>query len=281
MPVDIAGFPCDYDEIKQIIEEHKDKFVPNGSEQIKLGRILLLADAAHSVGARYKGSMSGAIADVSVFSFHAVKNLATAEGGAIAINLPEQFERKEIYKYLCMLSLHGQSKDALAKTEKGGWRYDIIEPGYKCNMTDIQASIGLVELERYEEDTLKRRKEIFDRYSLALSKYKWADIPVAETEEKRSSYHIYMLRLNNFVELDRDQVIQEIFDRDVSVNVHFQPLPLLTAYKSREYKMEDYPRSFDNYQREITLPLYYSLTNEQVDQVIKVVVASVENVLNS
>ena len=225
--------------------------------------------------------MSGAIADVSVFSFHAVKNLATAEGGAIAINLPEQFERKEIYKYLCMLSLHGQSKDALAKTEKGGWRYDIIEPGYKCNMTDIQASIGLVELERYEEDTLKRRKEIFDRYSLALSKYKWADIPVAETEEKRSSYHIYMLRLNNFVELDRDQVIQEIFDRDVSVNVHFQPLPLLTAYKSRGYKMKDYPKSFDNYQREITLPLYYSLTNEQVDEVIKVVVASVENVLNS
>ena len=281
IPVDIAGFPCDYDEIKQIIEEQKDKFVPNGPEQLKLGRILLLADAAHSVGARYKGSMSGAIADVSVFSFHAVKNLATAEGGAIAINLPEQFDRKEIYKYLCMLSLHGQSKDALAKTEKGGWRYDIIEPGYKCNMTDIQASIGLVELERYEEDTLKRRKEIFDRYSVTLSKYAWADIPVAETEEKQSSYHIYMLRLNNFVELQRDQVIQEIFDKDVSVNVHFQPLPLLTAYKSREYKMEDYPRSFDNYQREITLPLYYSLTNEQVDQVIKVVVASVENVLNS
>jgi len=148
-------------------------------------------------------------------------------------------------------------------------------------MTDIQASIGLVELERYEEDTLKRRKEIFDRYSVTLSKYAWADIPVAETEEKQSSYHIYMLRLNNFVELQRDQVIQEIFDKDVSVNVHFQPLPLLTAYKSREYKMEDYPRSFDNYQREITLPLYYALTNQQVDQVIKVVVASVENVLNS
>ena len=126
-------------------------------------------------------------------------------------------------------------------------------------MTDIQASIGLVELERYEEDTLKRRKEIFDRYSVTLSKYAWADIPVAETEEKQSSYHIYMLRLNNFVELQRDQVIQEIFDKDVSVNVHFQPLPLLTAYKSREYKMEDYPRSFDNYQREITLPLYYSI----------------------
>jgi dTDP-4-amino-4,6-dideoxygalactose transaminase len=148
-------------------------------------------------------------------------------------------------------------------------------------MTDIQASIGLVELQRYEEETLKRRKEIFDRYSVALSKYEWADIPVAETEEKQSSYHIYLLRLNNFVELQRDQVIKEIFDKDVSVNVHFQPLPLLTAYKSREYKMEDYPKSFDNYQREITLPLYYSLTNEQVDQVIKVVVASVENVLNS
>ncbi len=242
MPVDIAGVPCDYDEIKQLIEEHKDKFNANSREQEKLGRILLLADAAHSIGAEYKGVKSGAIADVSVFFFHAVKNLATAEGGAIAINLPEQFDRKEIYTYLCTLSLHGQSKDALAKTKKGGWRYDIVEPGYKCNMTDIQASIGLVELARYDNDTLVRRKEIFDRYCAALSKYDWAELPVAETDEKRSCYHLYMLRFRGIEEFQRDEIIDEIFKREVAVNVHFQPMPLLTAYKKEGIKWKTIPK---------------------------------------
>ena len=281
IPVDIAGMPCDYDKIIEITKSKSNLFSPLTEVQKKLGRILILSDSAHSIGGEYKGQKTGSVTDIAVFSFHAVKNLATAEGGGIALNLPNAFDYEELYKQLNTLSLHGQSKDALAKTQKGGWRYDVIEPGYKCNMTDIQASIGLVELERYESDTLKRRKEIFDRYSAGLSKYDWAQLPVAVTEEKTSSYHIYMLRLNNFKEAQRDAVIQGIFDREVSVNVHFQPLPLLTAYKSRGYKMEDYPKAFDNYQREITLPMYYTLTNEQIDEVINAVVESVENVLNS
>jgi dTDP-4-amino-4,6-dideoxygalactose transaminase len=281
MPVDIAGMPCDYDEIIQLAKEHSTLFTPSTDVQKKMGRILVLSDSAHSIGGEYKGQKTGSVTDVAVFSFHAVKNLATAEGGGISLNLPDVFDHDELYKYLNTYSLHGQSKDALAKTQKGGWRYDVIEPGYKCNMTDIQAAIGLVELERYDKDTLVRRKEIFERYSASFAKYDWAEISTAETADKKSSYHIYMLRLNDFVESQRDAVIQEIFDKEVSVNVHFQPLPLLTAYKSRGYKMEDYPKAFDNYQREITLPMYYTLTNEQVDEVIDAVVKSVEKVLNS
>ncbi|MBL4651344.1 MAG: DegT/DnrJ/EryC1/StrS family aminotransferase [Flavobacteriales bacterium] len=281
IPVDMAGMPCDYDEIMHLAKDSSSLFSPSTEVQKKLGRVLILSDSAHSIGGEYKGQKTGSLTDVSVFSFHAVKNLATAEGGGIALNLPKQFDCEELYKYLNTFSLHGQSKDALAKTQKGGWRYDVIEPGYKCNMTDIQASIGLVELERYESDTLKRRKGIFDRYSAGFSQYHWAQLPVAITNDKTSSYHIYMLRLNGFKEEQRDEVIQGIFDKDVSVNVHFQPLPLLTAYKSRGYKMEDYPKAFDNYQREITLPMYYTLTNEQVDEVIAAVVESVEKVLNN
>ncbi|MBL4625221.1 MAG: DegT/DnrJ/EryC1/StrS family aminotransferase [Flavobacteriales bacterium] len=281
MPVDIAGMSCDYDEIIQMAKDNSGLFLPSTDVQKKLGRILILSDSAHSIGGEYKGQKTGSVTDIAVFSFHAVKNLATAEGGGIALNLPEAFDHDELYKYLNTVSLHGQSKDALAKTQKGGWRYDVIEPGYKCNMTDIQASIGLVELERYESDTLKRRKEIFERYSAGLSQYDWAQVPIAETTDKKSSYHIYMLRLKDFKEAQRDEVIQGIFDQEVSVNVHFQPLPLLTAYKSKGYKMENYPKAFDNYQREITLPMYYTLTNGQIDTVIKAVVESVEKILVS
>lgn len=279
MPVDIGGLPCDYDEINALVTKYQSKFKPNSGNQEKLGRILVLADAAHSVGAEYKGKKSGVLADISVFSFHAVKNLATAEGGAIALNLPEQFDHEELYKYLNSFSLHGQSKDALAKTQKGGWRYDIIEPGYKCNMTDIQASIGLVEYARYESETLVQRKHIFDTYSAKLSPYDWADIPPYETADKVSCYHVYLLRIKGITEEQRDAIIQCIFDEEISVNVHFQPLPLLSAYKNQGYKMEDYPQAFDNYQREITLPVYFTLTDEQIDSVVKAVVKSVSKVL--
>lgn len=279
IPVDIAGMPCDYDELNDLVNKRKSEFQASSEVQKNLGRILILSDAAHSVGAQHKGKRTGSLTDISVFSFHAVKNLATAEGGAIALNLPGSFDHEEIYRYLNTLSLHGQSKDALAKTQKGGWRYDIIEPGYKCNMTDIQASIGLVELARYESEALPKRKQIFDRYSMSLSQYDWAEIPSYETNDKTSSYHVYQLRIKNVSEQQRDAIIQAIFDREVSVNVHFQPLPLLTAYKSQGYKMEDYPHAFDNYQREISLPVYFNLTNEEVDTVVKAVIESVESVL--
>ncbi len=273
VPVDIGGFPNNYDEIIALInsKEIKDKFKANTEEQKKLGRILLMADAAHSLGGKYKGKPIGAQADVSVFSFHAVKNLTTGEGGAIVFNLPKQFDSQEIYQQLNIKSLHGQNKDALAKTVKGNWRYDVIEAGYKANMTDILASLGLVELKRYEKDTLPRRKEIFELYERELSKEAWAEIPISKTADKESSYHLFMLRIKDISEDKRDAIIQKIFDQDVSVNVHFQPLPILTQYKKLGYKMEDYPVAFDNYSREISLPVYYDLTNEQVLEVCKAV----------
>lgn len=282
MPVDFAGFPCDYDEINQLVREvHVQKlFSPNSENQKKLGRILVLSDSAHSIGGMYKGKRTGNLTDVSVFSFHAVKNLSTAEGGAVALNLPESFDNEEIYKYLCVKSLHGQNKDALAKTQKGNWKYDIIEAGYKWNMTDIAAAMGLVELERYDSDTLKRRKAIFDQYTIALKDFDWAMIPVYETPEKKSCYHLYPLRIKGITEEQRDAIIQEIFNQDVSVNVHFIPVPMMSFYKSLGYDIKNYPVTYDNYSREITLPVYYNLTDENIQTVIKAVVASVNKILN-
>jgi len=277
MPVDFGGFPCDYYAINQLVNSDKNKklFKPNGENQEKLGRILVLSDAAHSIGARYKGKMTGTLTDVSVFSFHAVKNLTTAEGGAVALNLPEPFDNKAVYDYLCIATLHGQNKDALAKMQKGNWRYDIIEPGYKCNMTDIMAAIGLVELDRYESFTLKRRKEIFDLYTLRLKDYDWAEIPPYETEEKTSSYHLYPLRINGITETERDTIMKMIFDKDVSVNVHFIPVPMMKFYKEQGYSIDNYPITYYNYSREISLPVYVDLSNEQINQVLNAVIEAV------
>lgn len=281
MAVDLGGMPCDYDAIFEVVnsKEVRALFEPRTEVQEKLGRMLVLSDSAHSIGAEYKGRKAGSLADVSVFSFHAVKNLTTAEGGAIMLNLPEPFDNEEVYRYLCTFTLHGQNKDALAKTKKGAWRYDVLVSGFKGNMTDIQASIGLVELRRYEDDTLVYRKHIFDRYEQAFSKYAWAELPVYETEERKSSFHVYCLRVKGISEEQRDEIIQRIFDRDVAVNVHFQPLPLLTAFKEKGYKMEDYPVAYDNYSREISLPVWYGLNDEMVDEVVKAVVESVDEVL--
>lgn len=280
MPVDFAGFPCDYDEINNLVNSDDiiQKFHPNNEIQKKLGRILVLSDAAHSIGGVYKGKRTGSLTDVSVFSFHAVKNLTTSEGGAVALNLPEPFNNEDIYKYLCIKTLHGQSKDALAKTN-GTWRYDVIEAGYKSNMTDIQASIGLVELKNYEKDTLPRRKEIFELYTEGLGKHQWAQLPVYKTADKETSYHLYPLRIKDTTESQRDEIIQHIFAKEVSVNVHFQPLPLLTYYKNLGYKIADFPTAFNNYSREISLPVYFDLTNEQVQIVIDAVISSVKEVL--
>ena len=281
MPVDLGGMPCAYDELFELVETEEviTLFQAKTEEQRKLGRILILSDSAHSIGAEYKGRKAGCLADVSVFSFHAVKNLTTAEGGAIMLNLPEPFDNEEVYRYLCTYTLHGQNKDALAKTKKGAWRYDVLVSGFKGNMTDIMASIGLVELSRYEDDTLHYRKCIYDQYTDAFSRYGWAELPIYETEDRKSSYHVYCLRVKGITEQQRDEIIQRIFDRDVSVNVHFQPLPLLSAFKNKGYKIEDYPVAYDNYCREISLPVWYGLSEEMVKTVIDAVICSVEEVL--
>ncbi|MCL1938053.1 MAG: DegT/DnrJ/EryC1/StrS family aminotransferase [Candidatus Azobacteroides sp.] len=281
IPVDLGGLPIDYDELFSLVQskEVRTLFSSITKEQELLGRILILSDSAHSIGAEYKGRKTGSLADISVFSFHAVKNLTTAEGGAIALNLPLPFDNEKVYQYLCALTLHGQDKDALAKTKKGAWRYDVITSGYKGNMTDIMASLGLIGLEHYEDEVLKIRKHIFDQYSAALIKYAWAELPVYETPDKKSSYHLYCLRIKGISEKQRDDIIQRIFDRDVSVNVHYQPLPLLTAFKDEKHPIEDYPVAYDSYCREITLPVWYGLTDEMIDQVIDAVVQSVEEVI--
>lgn len=280
MAVDIGGFPADYDKLMELIceDDVRGKYQAHNSLQRQLGRILLISDAAHSFGAKMDGKRSGNLADITAFSFHAVKNLTTAEGGALCFDLPEGFDHDEIYRDMCVKILHGQSKDALAKTQKGNWKYDVLEPGFKCNMTDIQAAIGLVELGRYSEN-LKRRKEIFDQYDDGFKDETWSIIPKSRTDNKVSSYHLYMLRIGGATEMQRDQIIQEIFDQDVSVNVHFQPLPLLTAYEKRGYKIDDYPETYLMFANEISLPVYYDLSDKQVQTVIKAVKHAVKKVL--
>jgi dTDP-4-amino-4,6-dideoxygalactose transaminase len=279
MPVDFAGFPCDYDEINTLVIKHKHVFVPTTDNQKKLGRILILSDSAHSFGGLYKGKKCGSLTDVSVFSFHAVKNLTTAEGGAIALNLPEPFDNNEVYTYLCMYTLHGQNKDALAKTQKGNWKYDIIEAGYKCNMTDLSAAIGLIELERYDNETQIKRKEIFEMYDNAFSKDSRFQIPMHVTDNKNGCYHLYPLRINNISEKQRDAIMKEIFDCEVSVNVHFMPVPSTTYYKNLGYDMRNYPVTYNNFSREISLPIYYNLSSENIQTVIHAVIQSVNKIL--
>jgi dTDP-4-amino-4,6-dideoxygalactose transaminase len=278
--VDLAGFPCDYDAIMDLINEDLilKQFNPQGENQEKLNRILIISDAAHSFGAIYKGKRAGSLTDISTFSFHAVKNLTTAEGGALCFDLPENFDHDIIYRDFCTMILHGQNKDALAKTQKGNWRYDVEEPGFKCNMTDIQAAIGLVELRRYQEN-LDRRKQIFEAYDSAFSEFEWAILPLHTTENKISSYHLYQLRIANVTEQQRDAIMQGVFDQDVSVNVHFLPLPTLTAYKKRGYKMEDYPETWNKYHNEISLPVYFDLNDEMVKRVIEALTISVNTIL--
>ncbi|HEY2774360.1 MAG TPA: DegT/DnrJ/EryC1/StrS aminotransferase family protein [Candidatus Binatia bacterium] len=279
MPVDIGGWPCDYDALNQLVRDRASEFQPATPEQKALGRILVLADSAHSVGARYKGRRTGALCDVTVFSFHAVKNLTTAEGGAVALNLPTPFSNEELYAKLCVKTLHGQNKDALAKSQKGNWKYDIVEAGFKCNMTDIVAAIGLVELERYDADTLVRRRHIMEAYAEKLRPHAWAEIPVFDRDGRTSSCHLFPLRVRGIDESQRDAIIQKIFDRDVSVNVHFQPLARMSFYRSLGYDMADYPVAYDNFAREISLPVFYDLTDAQIGEVVDAVVASVEEVI--
>lgn len=279
MAVDISGYPADYDQLLEMVNtsEMRADFEPTNSKQRQLGRILIIGDAAHSFGAKLNGRRTGVLADITAFSFHAVKNLTTAEGGALCFNLPEGFDHDAIYREMNTKILHGQSKDALAKTQKGNWRYDVEEPGFKCNMTDIQAAIGLVELKRYQEN-LDRRKSIFQRYFDGFNNVEWAIAPPYFSESKESSYHLYLLRIKGITENQRDAIIQKIFDQDVSVNVHFQPLPILTAYQKMGFEMASFPESYRKYANEISLPVYFDLTDEQVDLVIQAVKCAVEDV---
>lgn len=286
LPVDIGGLPADIPAIMRIAEDararftpHSSPFTPRNSPQQALGRPLVLSDAAHSFGASIAGNKLGSQADVTGFSFHAVKNLTTAEGGALALNLPAPLDNAALYKLLNTMSLHGQDKDALAKSKAGGWRYDVGFPGWKCNMTDLQAAIGLVELERYDSETLPRRKAICERYDRAFTSDGRFMPPTMADDARSGSYHLYMLRVPGAGETQRDAIIDAIARRQVSVNVHFIPMPMLTAYRDRGFRMEDYPNAYLHYSREISLPVYYDLTDAQVDTVIAAVRDSVAEVM--
>ncbi len=282
VPVDIGGMPCDYNGINDLVtrDDVNNLFIPVTEAQKKLGRILILSDSAHSMGAVYYNKKAGSLTDISVFSFHAVKNLTTGEGGAITFNMPKPFNNDDLYDYFNVIALHGQTKDALSKSIGGKWKYDVIEAGYKANMTDVLASIGLIEIDRYENDTLVKFRKIFNKYSQVLKKFKWAELPVYEKNDRISSYHIFMLRIKGITEEVRDQIIQKIFEKDISVNVHFIPLSSLSYYKQLGYKTEKFPVAYDVYSREITLPAYYDLTDEQIDEVLNALIYSVEAVLS-
>lgn len=276
IPVDIGGWPCDVDGIQKVLDQAD--FKPHGDLQMALGRPLLLVDAAHSLGAIYNGQPVGSRGDITGFSFHAVKNLTTAEGGALAINTSHFHNPELAYTWFNTMSLHGQTKDALAKTQVGGWRYDIQAPGFKCNMTDIHAAIGLVELERYAQ-TLARRAAICERYDGFFTRQSWASTPTLKQDGNTSSYHLYMLRMNVATEGQRDAILDAVQAAGVSVNVHFQPLPLLTAYRNLGYSTSNVPRAMAMYQNELSLPVYYDLTDAQVDRVCTSVAQAVNSLL--
>lgn len=267
IPVDLGGIPCDYDRIYEAVERKKDLFRPNSEIQKAMGRIAVVADCAHALGAEKNGKMTGALADFSSFSFHAVKNFTTAEGGASCWKTIPGVDNDELYHQYQLLSLHGQSKDALAKTKLGAWEYDIVGPWYKCNMTDIMAAIGLKQLERYP-GLLQRRAEIIRRYDAAL-KPLGVETLTHFGEDYRSSGHLYITRVPNITEQQRNDIIVKMAEREIACNVHYKPLPMMTAYKTLGFDIEDYPNAYKHYANEITLPLHTKLSDEDVAYVIE------------
>ena len=267
IPVDLAGIPCDYDKIFEIVERKKNLFHPNNEIQENFGRIIVVADTAHSLGAEYKGKKTGSVADFSNFSFHAVKNFTTAEGGYSTWKDREGLDNEKLYKQYQLLSLHGQSKDALSKTKLGSWEYDVVGPWFKCNMTDVLAGIGLAQVKRYPE-LLKRRKQIIRKYDAA---FKPLGIEALDhyTDIHSSSGHLYITRVPGISLEDRNSIIEEMAKAGIACNVHYKPLPLLTAYKNLGFDIKDYPNAYKRYENEITLPLHTKLTNEEVDYVIE------------
>lgn len=267
IPVDIGGVPCDYDKIYEIVERKKSLFRPNGNIQQALGRVAVLADTAHSLGAEYHGKMIGSVADFSSFSFHAVKNFTTAEGGALTWKSIDGVSDEEIYKQVQLLSLHGQSKSALEKMSLGAWEYDVVGTYYKCNMTDIMAAIGLMQFKRYPE-MLIRRKAIIEKFDAA---FKPMGIQVLDhyTDEYVSSGHLYITRIPGISLEERNEIIVKMAEQDIACNVHYKPLPMHTAYKKLGFDIKDYPNAYDYFVNEITLPLHTCLSDEDVDYIIE------------
>ena len=267
IPVDLGGVPCDYDRIYDIVERKKHLFQPKNDIQRAMGRISINTDAAHAFGAVWHGKTVGSIADFSSFSFHAVKNLTTAEGGALTWRSISGIDDEEIYHQLQLLSLHGQSKDALAKTQLGAWEYDIAGPWYKCNMTDIMAGIGLAQLNRYD-GMLERRKEIIEKYDAAFKPLGVEVLPHYTTEHQ-SSGHLYITRVPKITLEQRQEIIVKMAEEGIACNVHYKPLPMMTAYKNLGFDIKNYPNAYERFANEITLPLHTKLTDEEVAYVIE------------
>ena len=281
IPVDIAGWPCDYDAIMQLVNEPEVKamFQPTSPVMERMGRITVINDSAHSIGSHYRGRASGSETDIAIFSLHAVKNITTAEGGAVCLNMPAPFDNRQLYNELRLMSLNCQTKDAFTKSQAGGWRYDIVGMGMKANMADVNAAIGLAQIRQYPQ-LLERRRHIFETYNAAFGQRPWAVLPPSADGQRESSYHIYALRIKDFTEEQRDATIAEISKSEVAVNVHFTPLPMLTLFRELGYDMSLYPQAYRNFAHEITLPCYPQLTDEQVQFVIDTVVEAVEKMRN-
>lgn len=269
MPVDLAGILCDYDKIYDCIARNKEKFRPSNDIQKNFGRVIVIADCAHGFGAERKGMKAGSIADFTSFSFHAVKNLTTAEGGAVTWRSRAFIDNEALYKEYMNLSLHGQTKDALNKNKLGMWEYDILSPAYKCNMTDLQAAIGLAQLERYEE-MLHRRHDIIKKYDSLLSEYKVKTLRHSGVNHL-SSGHLYFMQVEDIGETERNAIIEAFAQKGIATNVHYKPLPMLTAYKDMGFDIKDYPNSFAAYKNEITLPLYSKLTDEALEYIAETI----------
>ena len=277
IPVDIAGWPCDYDEINRLVNIKKDIFIPKTKNQKKLNRILVLSDSAHAIGAKYKGKYVGNDSDICVFSFHAVKNVTTAEGGVVCLNLPNnKFDNNDEYDFLRCFALNGQTKDAFTKSKAGGWKYDIIYPGLKINMPDVLAAIGVAQLPSYFEIILEKRAEIYSFYQSFFKGKTWAIIPPFKDNEKLSSCHLYPLRIKNITEEQRDAIIDFISKAGVAVNVHFQPLPLLSLFKNLGYSISNYPNAYHNYKCEISLPIYPQLSHDELKHIVSTIEKAVE-----
>jgi dTDP-4-amino-4,6-dideoxygalactose transaminase len=280
MPVDVAGWPCDYNAIMSLVNdpEIKSNFIATSEVQKLLGRILIISDAAHSFGATINGKQMGVMGDINIFSLHAVKNLTSAEGGAICLNMPPPFDNNQLYKQFRMLTLNGQTKDALDKSKAGGWRYDIVAHGLKINLPDVNAAIALAQLRKYDY-LLSERRRVFERYSNAFKQYKWALLPPQDNQNQTSSYHIYALRFKKITEAQRDELIQRLAERQISVNVHYIPMPMLTLFKNMGYNIKDYPIAYDTYTREVSLPIYPQLSNEQIDFIILSIVEAYTSIV--
>ncbi len=274
IPVDFAGWPCDYASIRNILLEPATQalFTPTNQLQRTLGRPLLMTDAAHSLGALYEDRPAGLQADIVVYSLHAVKNITTAEGGVIGLNLPEPFSNQEVYRWMKINSLNGQTRDSFERAQGKSWRYDIVSDGLKINMPDVCAAIGVAQLRGYDNMLLPRRRRVAERYYEGLKKYSWAQLPPLQSSVAQSAYHIFPLCIKGITEVQRDEIIDRIETRGVSVNVHFIPLPMLSLFREKGYSIEDYPVSYAKFSTEITLPIYPQLSDVEVYHVLFAVI---------